>query len=68
MSRSDCIWYGRACVWLGVALLLVMAFTGAQVGFVSVIAVFATIVGIGLLLYAGPFNRSEDKPRAGTDV
>jgi hypothetical protein len=56
MSRKDLTWYGRACVWIGTGLLLLMAFTGAQVGPVSVLAVLGIVVGAVLLIYAIPFG------------
>ena len=59
MNQPGSVWYGRACVWLGCALLLLMAFTGGQVGLVSVIAVASVAVGIVLLLYAVPWRGSK---------
>ena len=61
MSRSDIVWYGRAGVWLGVGLLLLMAFTGAQVEAVSVFAVIATIVGLVFLFYAIPWRAASPR-------
>lgn len=58
MSPRDLVWYGRAGVWIGAVLLLLMAFTGAQVGFVTVLSVIGIIAGIILLVYAIPFRSS----------
>lgn len=56
MKTADITWYGRAAVWIGVALLLLMAVAGHQVAIVTVLAVLAVIAGIVLLIYAIPFR------------
>lgn len=63
MSRRDIVWYGRAFVWIGCALLLLMAFTGKQIGFVSVVSVLGAMIGVCLLMYAIP--RRANRPRVG---
>lgn len=56
MTERDVVWYGRAAVWVGAALLLLMAFTGAQIAVVSILSVLGIITGTIMLLYAGPFG------------
>jgi hypothetical protein len=56
MNPSDIVWFGRAGVWIGSALLIAMAVTGAQVGTVSIIAVVGIVIGAAFLLYAIPFR------------
>ena len=59
MKLQDLVWFGRAFVWIGVALLLLMAFSGRDIAPLSTIAVIGTIAGIALLLYAGPWSRRD---------
>jgi hypothetical protein len=63
VSDRDLVWFGRAGVWIGVSLLLLMAFSGAQVAFVTVFAVFIIIVGVALLIYAIPLGRQVRMPK-----
>ena len=57
MSRGDAVWYGRVAVWIGTALLLLMAVTGTQIPYVSVVAVAAIVVGLILLVWTIPWGR-----------
>jgi hypothetical protein len=56
VSRSDINWYARSAVWLGVALLLLMAFTGAQVAVVTILAVVGICTGVVVLIYTIPWR------------
>lgn len=54
MRQFDAVSCGRAGVWTGSGLLLVMAMTGRQNALLSVLSVFAVAIGVVLLLYSIP--------------
>lgn len=58
MAAPDRVWYARAGVWMGVGLLLLMAFLHRQVALVTILAVLAIMVGVVVLLFNIPFHEA----------
>jgi hypothetical protein len=61
MSQGDLVWYGRAGVWLGSALLFIMAFLGIVLPVVTVASVLSVVFGAVLLVYSIPFGPQSGK-------
>lgn len=68
MDQFDAVWYGKAGVWIGSVLLVLMAVSGKQVAFVTVLAVLGVGAGVSLLLYSIPFGSEEHRPEESTQV
>ena len=67
MSHNDLHWYGsRAAIWIGVILLILMAFTGAEVPVIAAAAVTAVVAGSILLVYLIPFHDAPPESWPGT--